>query len=423
MVSFSGWKLSTLEYTYAWRHDFDFPTNMCSLAAHFGNVEVLKYLRKLGLEWDVSTTAEAARYNRLAFLVYARTNNCPWDETTCSAAALAGHLECLRYLHRHGCELEYAPNGNIVLTRLSFCWQCLYVASSSFAVYLRPKSTSCKANDSSVHSRRLISGPHFHRQLTVYKMVFSLVKLAYFECSVEQRLWYNSIPGPVVPVDVRSCCEYLIKARKVARLLTNCEQPDVCLMAAENGHVDCLRLAHVAGMPWNSHTMAAAGRAGHIECLSYAHQNGCEWDETTCSAAAENGSIECLKYALRNGCPRSADTCTEAALHGHLNCLMYASQHGCPWDEQTCAAAALAGHLECLRYLHRNGCPWDARTCQAAAINGHYRSLKYAHRHGCELEVNTLFLALINVKMKCYNYALRNISPLPSSVALWRGNI
>ena len=29
----------------------------------------------------------------------------------------------------------------------------------------------------------------------------------------------------------------------------------------------------------------------------YAHENGCPWDEKSCSLAAENGHLECLKYA------------------------------------------------------------------------------------------------------------------------------
>ena len=41
---------------------------------------------------------------------------------------------------------------------------------------------------------------------------------------------------------------------------------------------------------------------GHLDCLKYAHENGCEWDEDTCSEAALNGHLDCLKYAHENGC-------------------------------------------------------------------------------------------------------------------------
>ena len=46
-----------------------------------------------------------------------------------------------------------------------------------------------------------------------------------------------------------------------------------------------------------------AARNGHLECLKYAHENGCPWDKFTCADAARNGHLECLKYAHENDCP------------------------------------------------------------------------------------------------------------------------
>ncbi|XP_060845604.1 uncharacterized protein LOC132925207 [Rhopalosiphum padi] len=244
-------------------------------------------------------------------------------------------------------------------------------------------------------------------------MVFSLVKLAYLECSAEQRLWYNSIQGPVVPVDVRDCCEYLIKARKFALLLTNCQQPDVCLIAADKGHVDCLRVAHVAGMPWNSHTMTAAG---NIECLSYAHQNGCETANVELMASFSGWKLSMLQYtyAWQHHFDFPTNMCSLAARFGNVEVLKCLRELGLEWDVSTTAGRRPT--TVWLTWITRE--QTTEQTCAAAGLNGHYRqwiyrSLKYAHRHGCESEVNTLFLALINVKMKCYNYALQNISSLP----------
>ena len=61
-----------------------------------------------------------------------------------------------------------------------------------------------------------------------------------------------------------------------------------------------------------------AASNGHLECLKYAHENGCCWDEDTCYKAAYNGHLECLKYAHENGCPWNEDTCSNAAYNGHL---------------------------------------------------------------------------------------------------------
>ena len=74
-------------------------------------------------------------------------------------------------------------------------------------------------------------------------------------------------------------------------------------LAAEYGHLDCLKYLHENGCSWNEHTCRCAALNGHLECLKYVHENGCPWNEWTCDAAAENGHFDCLKYAYENGCP------------------------------------------------------------------------------------------------------------------------
>ena len=160
-----------------------------------------------------------------------------------------------------------------------------------------------------------------------------------------------------------------------------------CTVAAEKGHLECLKYAHAPpvgeGCPWDEPTCSWAAVNGHLECLKYAHEHGCSWGEWTCSGAASNGHLECLKYAHTQGCPWDEWTCTYAAHNGHLECLKYAHEQGCPWDIWTCIMAAENGHLECLKYAHTQGCPWDKSTCEWAANNGHLECLNYARTHGC----------------------------------------
>ncbi len=94
---------------------------------------------------------------------------------------------------------------------------------------------------------------------------------------------------------------------------------------------------------------------GHLDCLKYAHENGRSWGEETCESAAYHGHLDCLKYAHENGCPLGRDICIYAASNGHLDCLKYAHENGCPWDDQICGFAAAGGHLDCLMYVHKNG--------------------------------------------------------------------
>jgi hypothetical protein len=73
-------------------------------AATGGHLELLKYLREKGYEWDESTCAYAASEGHVHVLEYLRTNGCPWSSHLCLHFAAAGnHLDTLKWLREHGC--------------------------------------------------------------------------------------------------------------------------------------------------------------------------------------------------------------------------------------------------------------------------------------------------------------------------------
>ena len=69
----------------------------CSEAARGGHLDVLKWARQAGCEWDADTCSEAARGGHLDVLKWARQAGCEWDADTCSDAARGGHLDVLKY--------------------------------------------------------------------------------------------------------------------------------------------------------------------------------------------------------------------------------------------------------------------------------------------------------------------------------------
>jgi hypothetical protein len=71
-----------------------------------GGVEMLRYMRKLGCEFDAQTTERAARRGDLEALRYAHMSGAPWNVRTLEAAVWAGSLPCLKYAHMHGCPQE-----------------------------------------------------------------------------------------------------------------------------------------------------------------------------------------------------------------------------------------------------------------------------------------------------------------------------
>ena len=85
--------------------------------------------------------------------------------------------------------------------------------------------------------------------------------------------------------------------------------PATTLLAAENGHLDCLKYAHENGAPWHPKAATAAAVNGHLDCVAYAHENGAPWlPETT--VLAPKG--ECRKYAFQHGAPLPDETKVEA---------------------------------------------------------------------------------------------------------------
>lgn len=156
-----------------------------------------------------------------------------------------------------------------------------------------------------------------------------------------------------------------------------------CKVAAENGHLECLKWLHNNGFSWYADTCAYAARNGHIDILKYAHDNGCPWSSETCSNAAAHGHFDILKYAHGKGCPWGAFTCSEAALGGHFGILRWAQEHGCPWDYLTPGSAAYSGHLGILKWVRKKGCPWNELTCIWAAQRGFLGTLIWARENGC----------------------------------------
>jgi len=274
-------------------------------------------------------------------------------------------------------------------------------------------------------------------------MPFTLIKLAYFACVPECRESYDT-RNFGVSVDLKACCKFLMAPGNSLRALKSEDDEglDVCSTAAFNGHIDCLRQAHVAGIPWDWRTIEVSCRTGHLECLMYAHDNGCEaggytpalaaacagqlqtldytWNRgfkfpvNLCTLIARFGSIESLRYLRSLGFGWDVTTTAAAARYNQLEFLKYLRQRGCPWDATTCHSAASNGNIECLKYAHTNGCEWDMRTCHAAAQNGHLNCLEYAHTNGCTWNVLTTMTAAINKQHRCFRYAVEKGCPWPS---------
>jgi hypothetical protein len=76
---------------------------MCAKAAASGNLNLLRWIRALGFEWNVSTCNEAAKNGHLKILKWAREKGCGWDSLTTYFAAINGHLDILKWALGNNC--------------------------------------------------------------------------------------------------------------------------------------------------------------------------------------------------------------------------------------------------------------------------------------------------------------------------------
>jgi hypothetical protein len=83
----------------------------CNVAARFGRLEVLQYLKEQGCHWSKETCTLAAVGGHLLLLQWMRTTTdrwgrCPWDEQTCVSAVFHGHLHILQWARANGCNFS-----------------------------------------------------------------------------------------------------------------------------------------------------------------------------------------------------------------------------------------------------------------------------------------------------------------------------
>ena len=96
-----------------------FDATVCTAAASGGQLEVLKWARMNGCEWNWGTCMMAACNGHLEVLQWVRENGCPWHKRTYCAAAANGHLHVLQWARENGRELdaevlrELAANGHL----------------------------------------------------------------------------------------------------------------------------------------------------------------------------------------------------------------------------------------------------------------------------------------------------------------------
>jgi hypothetical protein len=172
------------------------------------------WLRSIGCPWDEDTCTIASAYGHLHIMQWARQNGCPWNESTCELAAANGHYDSLVWACENGCP-----------------WSAMTFEMA-------------------------VAGTDSPKMLTF--------------------LWVLGYPW----------------------------DHGVCERAAYNGFVRSLRWALENGFPLGKAHLLAA-QEGHLEALKLFREFGIPWEEWfgALVRAAQTGQRAALEWLLANGCP------------------------------------------------------------------------------------------------------------------------
>ena len=350
---------------------------------------------------DTITRTRQTPYDRLlevcagtgliAFLKHLNANEKPpnYKPTPLAliAAARRGDLSCIQYLHQEGYPWTDQYTHDV------FSVSCILAMKGHLDCLKYAVENDCPI-DSTSCAEAAEGGQ--------YDCLQYLHQQGEFMC---EQTCQNAVYHGYV-----DCLEYIIKHTK-PKHFTTVFTTDTSATAAGCGQLECLKMLHEAGCPWDERTPMAAADEGNLDCLRYAFEHGCPWDEQTPEFAARKGRLDCLKYALMNQCPVDISTCNMAAEFGPLVSLKCAHEHGCPWDADTMARAAWCGRLEYIKYMHENGCPWDESACALAADESEYECLVYLHENGCPWDERTAVNAQRSVHKdsdKCLRYVIEH---------------
>ena len=154
------------------------------------------------------------------------------------------------------------------------------------------------------------------------------------------------------------------------------DQAWFCSEVATTNKLELLKWAReVKHCEWDEWTIIEAARKGNLEMLKYCFSNDCPCDEEqACGLAADGGHLDCLRFLFDKVKPSrrtEKNAALLAASDGHMHILRYFVEERKISDKATILCVATAtrfGKLDCLKYLVEEArVPLDNCRCVAFA--------------------------------------------------------
>lgn len=237
-------KLDKLEYDFLsilrdldenYHHSDEF----CGIAAQNGYLDVLKYLREIGYNWNDDTALEAVC--NLEILKFLLENGCPYSREVLSCAAEKGCLDTIVYLHENGYAYEnyyphrYAANNghlNVIIYLQGI--GCLWDA---------------RASENAAHSGHLDIVTYLHEHNCPWDASTFIEAAGSGNLEMIKYLHENN-------------CPYL---------------PRAFSQAAAKGHFEIVKYLHEHNYPWDDDTFNYAVKNGHQKVVAYLREIHCTY--------------------------------------------------------------------------------------------------------------------------------------------------
>lgn len=97
-------KFEIIKWAYLMGCDKNNTWILCSAIHYEDNLEILKWFRQHEFPWDSSVTSEASRCNNFEALVWCIENGCPISPNICDYAIMNDNFEMLKWARSNGCE-------------------------------------------------------------------------------------------------------------------------------------------------------------------------------------------------------------------------------------------------------------------------------------------------------------------------------
>jgi ankyrin repeat protein len=394
--------LETMKYAYETygnnRTNFWYALT-CAVAAGNGNIEMVKYLRANGCQWNREACDRAALQGHLKMLNFLHVNGCNWDDNTFLAALKGGNRNVIEYLVENNCPMTnhthhryvhglVVRHGNIEL--LEYVMNALNVTNVS-TTDVEP----C-----------IIAAKHGHREMLQYLIDrdfpwdsritsvaasnghFDLVKyILEIPGSHHDSIGLEIVSSNRNEHDKIEMLKYLVE-KGIAF-----DQYYIYKKAASMGCIEVLKYIRSVGCVIGREVYSSAIYAGKLDVIKYLESIDIR-NNNDYILAAESGQFEIFKHVYTLG-HNDLYLFYRAVHGGNIDIVKFLYSQGCPWDEYACQIAASRGYFDILKYLHENGCLWNDDVTYGAAEKGNLKVLNYAVTHGCGININTCIEAAL----------------------------